>query len=450
MRFVLTLPVVALAAVPAAPAAAQVPAWYCDPLHVYYPAVARCPVPWRAVGPQPQPYAAPSPANQGPTVLVPQATRPSFTVLGDGLDDWCAQARLPSSIATCSDGNLRALVLERQRAYDEARARFNPEQQKALLADQNGWVHSYARTCGLTDLPPSLPLTPVIKDCMAQAGRARIAYLKAYGRTSTPESETGPPLVSESSPPTQPETVSKQFRCRDPNTNFLYERPQPCEAGDVTLSNAAADQIYPPDVLPSLPCAVDPDYAIDILVMDPLQQLKTDAEFGHDANSRINEDSRMIGALEAMLAAPGTGAFGQYLFHTPASDKDLAGEQEILADPVRHAHNLCFTAYQLRELQTEITIARLPADDPERESISASIAADNKREAYNYETPAQRQYEAAIDRISIISAQRSMTGEGNADLTTREVIDAQRQYCASATTQDIKTIFYSMCNYTPH
>jgi hypothetical protein len=56
MRRWLALAVVALAALHAAGAAAQAQApllYYCDPLHVYYPAVPRCPVPWRAVGPPP-------------------------------------------------------------------------------------------------------------------------------------------------------------------------------------------------------------------------------------------------------------------------------------------------------------------------------------------------------------------------------------------------------------
>lgn len=54
MRRWLALSVVALAALNAAGAAAQAPPlYYCDPLHVYYPAVPRCPMPWRAVGSPP-------------------------------------------------------------------------------------------------------------------------------------------------------------------------------------------------------------------------------------------------------------------------------------------------------------------------------------------------------------------------------------------------------------
>jgi uncharacterized protein YecT (DUF1311 family) len=152
MRFVLALAAFVLVAISAADAAAQGrPAYYCDPLHVYSPPyTGNCPVPWRPVAPPvaPQPYGATPPASQGPIQLVPQAARPNFSALGDGLDDWCKTAELPSSIAICSDRELRALVLERQRAYDEAKARLNPDQQKALLADQNGWVRTYPQACG--------------------------------------------------------------------------------------------------------------------------------------------------------------------------------------------------------------------------------------------------------------------------------------------------------------
>jgi hypothetical protein len=97
-----------------------------------------------------------------------------FASLGDGLDDLCRTGTSPRTIALCSDRQLRV--------FDEVRARLNPDQQKALLADQNGWVKSYAIVCGLAqDEPPALPLSAAIKECMAKAGQARIAYLTAYG-----------------------------------------------------------------------------------------------------------------------------------------------------------------------------------------------------------------------------------------------------------------------------
>src|SRR6266550_5767587 len=142
----------------------------------------------------------------------------------DTLDEWCKTVKLPSSIAICSNPDLRALAIERQHAFDEAKSRLNQEQQKALLSDQNGWVRSYASACGLTDAPPQIPLPAAIKDCMAQAGRARVAYLRAYagspGSANTPQMANtspknpgqpislNPPLRSEPlappSPPPQP------------------------------------------------------------------------------------------------------------------------------------------------------------------------------------------------------------------------------------------------------
>jgi hypothetical protein len=92
--------------------------------------------------------------------------------------------RLKNPGAICSDTELRAHALKRQHAYDEAKARLSTEQQRALLADQNRWARSYPQACRVApDAPPSLPLATAIKDCMAQAGRARVAYLRAYGQT---------------------------------------------------------------------------------------------------------------------------------------------------------------------------------------------------------------------------------------------------------------------------
>ena len=86
----------------------------------------------------------------------------------------------PSSIALCSDRDLRALAVKRQGAFDEAKARLDPDQQKALLADQNAWVVSYSHACGIApDAPPSLPLAPSIQNCMAKAG-ARADRLSSH------------------------------------------------------------------------------------------------------------------------------------------------------------------------------------------------------------------------------------------------------------------------------
>ena len=115
-----------------------------------------------------------------------------FPAAAAPLDDWCAQVTTPSSIALCSDAELRALAIERQHAFDEARARVGEPRYGALLADQKAWVASYPKACGVaSDVTPSLPLAPEIRDCMARAGRARIAYLNLYGvAASVPSSST--------------------------------------------------------------------------------------------------------------------------------------------------------------------------------------------------------------------------------------------------------------------
>src|SRR5262249_9761087 len=51
----------------------------------------------------------------------------------------------------------------------------------------------YPRACGLGDEPPILPLSPEIKSCLLAAGKARIAYIRAYGATVTPPSAAAVP-----------------------------------------------------------------------------------------------------------------------------------------------------------------------------------------------------------------------------------------------------------------
>jgi uncharacterized protein YecT (DUF1311 family) len=177
--------------------------------------VLNCPVPWRAVNPatatpKPDRAAQPTPPQTSGTAQV----APSFPPRGDGLDDWCAKIRLPSSIAICSEPELRRLVLDRQRAYDEVKAKLTPEQRKALLADQNGWVKSYPASCGLAaDEPPSIPLASTVRDCMAQAGRARIAYLRAYGEAPV----NAPPPTQAAAPPAAPLRITTVAPAPSPN-----------------------------------------------------------------------------------------------------------------------------------------------------------------------------------------------------------------------------------------
>jgi uncharacterized protein YecT (DUF1311 family) len=97
------------------------------------------------------------------------------------LDAWCAQAKQPSSIAPCSDPELRELAIERNHAFEAARARLSPEAYIALLRDQKGWVRSYSSACGINEIePPALPLTTEILLCLKRAGQARVEYLWKY------------------------------------------------------------------------------------------------------------------------------------------------------------------------------------------------------------------------------------------------------------------------------
>jgi hypothetical protein len=104
------------------------------------------------------------------------------------LDSWCLQAKQTSSIALCSDLELRELAIQRNRAFEAARARLSVDAYDALLRDQKGWVHSYSTACGIIETsPPILPLPSQTQECMKRAGRARIEYLWNYvGGTTNP------------------------------------------------------------------------------------------------------------------------------------------------------------------------------------------------------------------------------------------------------------------------
>jgi uncharacterized protein len=86
------------------------------------------------------------------------------------LDDWCAQASQPSSIALCSDPELRELAIERNHAFEAARARLSANTYSALLREHKSWVLSYSTACGISETSP--PLLPLITDAgMYEAGR---------------------------------------------------------------------------------------------------------------------------------------------------------------------------------------------------------------------------------------------------------------------------------------
>jgi hypothetical protein len=116
------------------------------------------------------------------------------------LDSWCAQAKLPSSVALCSDPELRELAIQRNKAFETARYRLSVDAYNALLRDQNGWVRSYSTSCGISGTqPPALPLSAETLGCLKRAGQARVEYLWSYvagGSPNPTNSATGKPLDS--------------------------------------------------------------------------------------------------------------------------------------------------------------------------------------------------------------------------------------------------------------
>lgn len=137
----------------------------------------------------------------------------SVPVVADELDAYCSGVTTPRSVALCSDPDLRRLAVERQKAFDAARARVWPDGWQKLLTDQNHWVASYATDCGLAvDKPPPLPLPPAIRDCMAAAGKERTRYLQSYEMPNA-----APPAGPVAATPPQP-TVGAQVRPPPPVT----------------------------------------------------------------------------------------------------------------------------------------------------------------------------------------------------------------------------------------
>jgi hypothetical protein len=174
-------------------------------------------------------------AEQGgqPTFPAP----PSF-VRGDVLDQWCRGSTTALLTAICGDDKLRDLAVQRLYAFEEAKGRLNPDQQKTLIADQNGWAMSYPQTCGLKpDVQPSLPLAQPLEDCLEKAGQARLLYLKDYGLPDAEKAAAAPAAPATPAPAApSPAGVPAQGNATGP-------------AG--TQSSAAAGAPLTPSVAPS-------------------------------------------------------------------------------------------------------------------------------------------------------------------------------------------------------
>jgi hypothetical protein len=154
------------------------------------------------------------------------------------LDNWCAQAKLPSSIALCSDPGLRELAIQRNKAFEAARSRLSVDAYNALLRDQNGWVRSYSTSCGISGTqPPALPLSAETLGCLKRAGRARVEYLWNYVG-SGPAPDPNPPKPADSLLPTVrnvPYRAPANRRCQDIGCLTLQLREDMTEAEVVSI-----------------------------------------------------------------------------------------------------------------------------------------------------------------------------------------------------------------------
>lgn len=214
--------------------------YFCDQLNAYYPAVARCPFPWRTIISRPQ-FPSPDQTVGPPAGPLNNDSRPEhvnapprlqFVTLGDGLDDLCSKAVFPSTIALCSDKDLRSLAMQRQSIFDDAKQKLQPDAYKAMVNDQSGWVKTYPLACGLVDVP-SLPLSPDLKRCLTAAGRARVAYLRTYsgGDTDTP---TVTPTTSPERPASTATTIS-------PANSSQNEVPATLNAPTASVDSSSQD-----------------------------------------------------------------------------------------------------------------------------------------------------------------------------------------------------------------
>jgi hypothetical protein len=94
------------------------------------------------------------------------------------LDSWCLQAKQPSSTALCSDPELRELAIQRNHAFEAARARLSVDAYDALLSDQKGWVHSSLLLDGMRNIGNDLTCATAVgtdarmhEACRASTGR---------------------------------------------------------------------------------------------------------------------------------------------------------------------------------------------------------------------------------------------------------------------------------------
>lgn len=252
-------------------ASADAAGYWCGPLQAYYPTVRSCPVAWQPVGPQSaeQPLAIP-PAQRATDENPPAATArtvaaqsdqptfpaPSSFVRGDVLDQWCKGSTTALLTAICGDDDLRALAVQRLYAFEEAKARLSADQQKTLIADQNGWAMSYPQTCGLNaDVQPTLPLAPRLRDCLEKAGRARLEYLKDYGLPAAQKEAASPPAQAPAAAPAPaaPSPAVQNPVAASPPTPSAATEPQAAQPPAAAATPPTATATVPPATSPKPP-----------------------------------------------------------------------------------------------------------------------------------------------------------------------------------------------------
>jgi uncharacterized protein YecT (DUF1311 family) len=163
----------------------------------------------------------------------------------DELDGWCAQVHKASSIIICSDGELRAETLTRQKLFDVLKERLTPEQHKALLAEQSNWVKTYTARCGVSidAPPPSVPVNRSVVECYLRESRSRTAELTrryawaipqellAGGKPAPPLATISPPVASPTPRPTTSATtdvvLEAWYTCLYDAADTLSEQPEP-------------------------------------------------------------------------------------------------------------------------------------------------------------------------------------------------------------------------------
>lgn len=156
------------------------------------------------------------------------------TARADEMVEWCAQVKKASSIVICSDTELRAGAIARNKLFEVARSKFRPEDYKTLTDDQSRWIKTYTARCGISldDPPPPLPIQQSVIDCYRRESRARTAYLAS--RLSEPN--VVPPPIAATGPETASRTAMEAwYRCLYETADNLAAQPEPAR----TVADAA-------------------------------------------------------------------------------------------------------------------------------------------------------------------------------------------------------------------